>query len=1004
MDRHFLPWTEPFLPQAAAALIERHASPVDGVRGGAASGARGGAASGVRGRAASGARGPGVHEADLRGVWVVVPGARAGRRLKELLAEHAGRHGVRLIPPEIMTVGVLGRRLTRHPHPPASSIERLLTWGRALGDLSPDALGQLVARGPEDPERIGAWSSLARQLDRLSRTVASGGLRFADVARRLQDDGRPREAARWSTLGQVQLSYEAALLERERCDPDLVRIGVQPHPPEHLASVWLLGLAELNPVTRAQLAAIRVPLHALVHAPAARADDFDDLGCVRTEIWRSAHLSLPDDRIEIAASPDEQARCVVERLAALAPNLAPEEVLIGVPDPEVVPYLEAQLETAGVAVRSAAGEALRDTAPWRLLAAIADVLDSARSFESVAALLRHPDIERWLDLERDPLSALDRWATDHVPARMIAPYPGTTDDAALVRSVMQRLDAALLSLWGGERPLSAWAPVIRGVLLEIYEGHEPEGSSRFGQRMTRIFAAIEQSLQSLEAVADELAPACPGSSALRLLLDDCAGTSIPAPVDERAVELLGWLELHLDDAPATLITGLNEGALPESVRGDLFLPDALRTRIGLEDNEQRYARDLYRLTAILHSRRELVLVSGRRRASGDPLRPSRLLFAAPADEVTRRVRRFFDPATAEPDPQPSPHDEGDGAPADADRAAEAPPTSARGFQLPPQPQLVLPEPVTSLSVTDFRQLLADPYGWALTRVLELEPLRDDIVELDAARFGSLAHGVLERFGRDEIERHANGDIELDPTRIAQRLDAVLDGVVARRFTGTTRIGVELQIEQLRGRLHAFAEGHAAWLEQGWRVRAVEVGTPQGGLPLVIDPEAGSPAEPRRIGIRARIDRIDEHPGLGEWAIFDYKTSDIPADPDRAHRKGRSIERRWIDLQLPLYRWLVAQGLPGLPRIAPERIRVGFIALSRELSFTEPRLVEWSAAEFEQALEVARATVRGLLEGPIRHDPALRPAFAPPELEALLGLALIHGDAADDTDSDPGAAE
>lgn len=981
MHRHFLPWTEPFLPQAAAALIERHAG-----------------------------SGPLPDEADLRGIWVVVPGARAGRRLKELLAEHADRRGVRLIPPEIMTVGVLGRRLTPHPHSPASSMERLLAWGQALGELSAEALERLASRGPEDPERLGAWSPLARQLDRLSRTVAAGGLRFGDVARRLHDDGRQREAARWSTLAQVQQGYEAALLDRERCDPDLVRIGTAPHPPEHLASVWLLGLAELNPVSRAQLGGIHVPLHALIHAPPERADDFDDFGCARTEIWRSAELSLPDDRIEIAASPDEQARRVVHWLAALAPNHAPEEVLIGVPDPEVIPYLEAHLETAGVPVRSAAGEAMRETAPWRLLAAIADVLDSARSFESVAALLRHPDVERWLDLERDPLSALDRWATDHVPARMIAPYLGTSDDAALVRTVMQRLDASLLSLWAGERPLAAWAPVIRGMLLEIYEGHEPEGSSRFGQRMARIFATIEQSLQSLEAVAEGLAPACPGSAALRLLLDDCASASIPAPVDERAVELLGWLELHLDDAPATLITGLNEGALPESVRGDLFLPDALRTRIGLEDNEQRYARDLYRLTAILHSRRDLVLVSGRRRASGDPLRPSRLLFAAPADEVTRRVRRFFDPAASESAPGPPPQDEGDGgegdgAPSDADPPSEAPPTAPLGFQLPPEPHIVLPEPITSLSVTDFRGLLADPYGWALTRVLRLEPLRDDALELDAARFGSLAHGVLERFGRDEIERHGRGDIELDPQHIARRLDEVLDAVVARRFAGTTRIGVELQIEQLRGRLHAFAEGHAAWLEQGWRVRAVEVGTPQGGLPLVIDPETEVPPGPRRIGIRARIDRIDEHPGLGQWAIFDYKTSDVPADPDTAHRKGRTNDRRWIDLQLPLYRWLVAQGLHGLPQIDPQQIQVGFIALSRNLTPTGPSIAEWSPAEFEQALEVARTTVRGLLEGPIAHDPALRPAFASRELEALLGHALIHGDAADDDAAgDPGAAE
>ena len=68
------------------------------------------------------------------------------------------------------------------------------------------------------------------------------------------------------------------------------------------------------------------------------------------------------------------------------------------------------------------------------------------------------------------------------------------------------------------------------------------------------------------------------------MLSQIEGESIPPPADAAAIELLGWLELPWDDASALIITGLNEGIVPKSRRGDMFLPDALRRRLHLEDN------------------------------------------------------------------------------------------------------------------------------------------------------------------------------------------------------------------------------------------------------------------------------------------------------------------------------------------------------------------------------------------------------------------------------------
>ena len=108
------------------------------------------------------------------------------------------------------------------------------------------------------------------------------------------------------------------------------------------------------------------------------------------------------------------------------------------------------------------------------------------------------------------------------------------------------------------------------------------------------------------------------------------------------MELLDWRELPLDDAPIVMITAFNEGFLPESVSGHAFLPDALRTRLGLPDNRSRLARDAYRLTTVLHSKESVRVFAGRRTSQGDPLRPSRLMFRIPEEEMPARVLHFLE--------------------------------------------------------------------------------------------------------------------------------------------------------------------------------------------------------------------------------------------------------------------------------------------------------------------------------------------------------------------------
>lgn len=70
---------------------------------------------------------------------------------------------------------------------------------------------------------------------------------------------------------------------------------------------------------------------------------------------------------------------------------------------------------------------------------------------------------------------------------------------------------------------------------------------------------IQEAVQEHIRVDPSLAPRVSGAAALRLVLRTLEDQTIPPRFDQSAIELLGWLELPLDDAEAAIVTGFNEG-------------------------------------------------------------------------------------------------------------------------------------------------------------------------------------------------------------------------------------------------------------------------------------------------------------------------------------------------------------------------------------------------------------------------------------------------------------
>jgi ATP-dependent helicase/nuclease subunit B len=942
VERLFLGWDAPLLPRAAAALAERWAT------------------AGVL---------------DLRGVVPVVPGARAGRRLKELILEESTRRRLRLVPPQVVTVGSLPELFRRPSNPAPGPLLARRCWADALRSADPGAVESLFGYRPDENDLVG-WHALGVRVGQLHREVSGGGFLFADVASicAASRDALFDDSERWESLAILQALYLERLIREGFADVDAERIerirgaGRGSGTDTIDRAVWLVGVSQISAAVRAIIAHEPDRFTAVIHAPPEESGAFDEFGCVVPSRWSDRGIPLADSHVEVVDRPTDQAAAVVRALVTEGAT-ALTEVVLATADDDLVPYLRESLESAGAHAHYAGGRSVRRTGPYLLLDAVAAYLERPE-WEEFAALVRHPVMERWLVggrstplTGRDPVGDLDLFYVRHLPATLSGTLAGEGGRPG-VRSIRSRLESSkCLGRLRYRLPLKAWAVPILDFLAEIHAGtslppDDPE---------LEVLRKIRDTARELHHLPDTLSPEASGAEAIRLLLESLASDALPEEPERTSIELLGWLELPLDDAPIAIVTGVNEGNLPESVNAHSFLPDRLRSRLGLLDNEGRYARDAFHLTAMLHCRRSVRLISGRLSGDGDPLRPSRLLLTVTGVDLARRVLSFA--ATAVP---PGPV-EPEGEPAAVVRSA---------FPLPPHPTIAFEVP-NSLRVTDFRLLIQDPYRFVLERIYGLGSVDDQARELDGAAFGDLAHRVLQGFG-DSAERRST-----DPRPIVRRLDRILDDQASARFGTGAQPAVYIQIEQLRRRLRAFAEWHAAWVSAGWVVAAVEGGVPSASeqaSPLVAATTLHVDGEP--FEVRGRIDRIDHHPVSGRWAIFDYKTSDTAASPEETHRK-RSAE--WIDLQLPMYRHLIGSlrspgGGPLVPADAP--VELGYILLPREVDQVGARFAEWTDEDLRDADAVARDLIRTLRGGSVTFDPARVRIRAGDPLAPLLGLRLL----------------
>ncbi len=931
MDRVFLGFDRPALASSAAWLIERAA--------------------------------PSSRSLDLSEFLVVLPVASAGRRLEEILVQRAVERSLPLVPPDIVTVGALPERLYEAEKPAADEATLKLAWAEAIHQTDRDRLAPFFPVLPEDDDTL-AWVAMGEVIERLHVELAAERLDFQQVGARGARLSAFEEHDRWVLLADVQRRWLARLdqlglgdkhtarkqaIDRRACSTD--------------QRVVLVATVDLNRSQRAMIDLVSERTTALVFAPQAWADRFDAHGCVVCSEWCETGIDLVDEQIEQADDPTSQGDAVIRAIAAYDGRYAPDEITVGVVDEALTSPIEQRLTECNLRSRYGAGVPLSRTPPLRLLSAAAEFLDDRR-YPGFAALVRHPDVAAWLDgkFRVDWLSALDAYYADHLPREFDGKWFAQDDHVGTVRKLYASVIELLGELVEPPRPWTEWGNPIAGLLVRAFGDDKKLDTGRENDRqIVEACDAIADSLRKHQQLCSELVPRVSAADAITLTLRALANETIPPRADPKAIELMGWLELVLDDAPALVLAGFNEQFVPSARNGDLFLPNDLRRELGLTDNDRGLARDAYALAALSGSQKDLHVVFGRRNSDGDPLTPSRLLFAADDMTMARRAYQWFKEAT--PNVRLS-------LPASLQPGQE----HEADFPVPrPKP---LGEPVTAMRVTEFRDYLACPYRYYLRHRLKLEALDDSAEELDDAQFGWLVHKAVEVFAKSEAAASQS------PEQIEEVLCAKLQELVGQLYGKRPMSAVLVQVEQIRRRLRAFAGWQAEWARQGWQIRFAEEDLKQ------IENKAWLDVDGQRMTLRGRVDRVDYNEQTHEWAVLDYKTGDSGKSPDETHRRRGD----WVDLQLPLYRHLIGPlNLVGIDD--PQKLRLGYITIPKSLSQVKVQLAEWTqddlAAADAQAFAVVRNIRNEVFWPPAETPPAFSEDFAPICHDGQFGMTIAR---------------
>ncbi len=902
-----------------------------------------------------------------RRATVVVPTAQSGRRLRERMAEKAGKP---LFMPRTKLLGLLIAPTDKQI---ADEIETLAAWMEVLtADDATEDFREFFPR-PErgEQKQTQTWAvATANRLMQLQSQLEQADMSIAELLRRISDSEgmstdlmqrwKPLESdetRRWNVIQALFDQVDEKLESRGRVPGRKARerfienAGAQPSPTLILACVPELS-AQIRRYLRNYAGQVRI----WVNAPEEIRDTFDDFGCAKPECWAERLLprKLKEGKdIIITNSAQQLAEAAICEVAES--GLSSDEVILGVCDASFTPSLVTEFARHEWQVNVPEGRAFQTTD----LAALPGLLATACCAEEglplflMEPVLRNTAIQRLAGGEN-----FDSYSFGFFLDKLISFYiPGDLQKLSELMDTEKKLPGKGHEVeFIGKLRKPEFHEAVTWLLRFIAQCKDnlAKGLRTLQGRLRRTYptGALAQAAATMAQQVGQLAlflEQQPCSPLRAWALIESTLSQQPTLKSESTrwgthLDALGWRELTYTDGKLTLLTGMHEHCVPEALPEDPFLPDSLRDALGMPCSRAREARDCFMLSALMSRESNtlrIILSQSSADGTGTPVSPSPLLYHCGEDALTERVKYLFDDLPAEDTKNYS---------ANWTLDVEGTVSSPGGMecvteQLAPHWENCFAQPEHRFTPSEITAFLKCPLRFWAKYALGLSPwdvYQEDKIEANSAEYGTLVHTVLEYIGRTFNKKENLRSPEFMKEQAKEKLWKTAEEQYGFRLPSMVKI--RLNRFERRG-LPAFLEWHHEQISDGWECRKCEHEVSDWEIEL---------SDGTSVPVEMRIDRIDYHPETKQCRIIDYKTHGHT--PDKKHLevlphpekfvelmdenlfplvagidKKAKEERlsRWIDVQLPMYAWWVMNNPSKISHDMPPSVpEVGYYNLPR----------------------------------------------------------------------------
>ncbi len=813
----------------------------------------------------------------------------------------------------------------------ASEIEVVRVWKKVLESCTSAEYPNLF---PKDfaEKNDSAVDYLARQFISLKRELSAGGHSVSSAIQK----GVSADSERWNEILRLENIAQYMLTDAWLTDPENLKLKLADSVEEFrkFERIIVIGMPDLSSLLLKRLAkaAETMDVEIWVNAPESMAGFFDGWGRPIPELWTNYQVSfgdVEDGSAEIYKTDtvEQMASAAAALLVKNGRDLNGKIIAIGKEElfypvrREVSSFVSA--DGKALCVINPSGEPMRCLRLFDILNRLKDFLTNSR-FESADNLINHPDMLRYLSVTlKNPqgriLEQLDKFRVKHLPDLFEVVFQTAGQEVRPLFEHLRDLRNEFI-----KKPLDV---LVSDWIKLIYSNCNPPPSH--GIPLRSEIAELESVLKQI--MRSPLYSGVPMTEQFGDLLNSLGSCRLYKQREAHDFSIGGFLELPWSDAREIILCGMSDGAIPENVRGSVFLSDSQRAFLGLQTNARRSARDLLYLESVLNSRPRgaVHFLASRNDAESKPLKFSRFFFQGERDSVLKRAALLYEPMRI-----------------------PSPPLKTAGIKFVLQPDYSRAAgDERTVSVTSFKYYLESPFRFFLMTEMNMSQTDFEPLELDKPGFGTCCHAALERAGNDT-----------DPERMKKRLFDELDNYMKKTYGSPLPVLLAVQNEQIKQRL-AWAAGCLA--ESAHKYHLLEQEYKLGGDAGFI-PFAG-------LRIRGRIDRIDYNKSENILRLIDYKTIDDGKTPADVHIDSKG---NFLDLQLPLYRMLLpldANFKKKYPEIDFTTVRIlcGYLSMPKKVTDTQFQIwdeLELHLSKAESEVVRIASEIRGFTEGVFRENP------------------------------------